>query len=60
MNFTVELSKLVVLTGRYIWSYLGRQGTNLGAASIVPPKPGGRGSGVLCPYILCFLCALAV
>lgn len=48
--------KLVVLTGEDIWSYLG------GKAQIwvVPLKSGDAGSGILCPFTLCFLCALAV
>lgn len=54
MNFIVELSKLVVLTGEDIWSYLGGQGTNRGVVSIVPPKPDDGSSGVLCPFILRF------
>lgn len=60
MNSVVELSKLVVLTGEDIWSYLGGPGTNLGVASIVAPKPDDGGCGILCPFILCFPCALEV
>jgi len=51
MNCIVELSTLVVFTGDIMWSYLGGQGTNLGVASIVPPKPDDGGCGILCPFI---------
>lgn len=60
MNFIVELSELAVLTGEGVWSYLVGQGTNVGAVSIAPPKPGDGSPGILWRFILCFPCVLAV
>lgn len=51
---------MVLLTGEDTWPYLGGQGTNLGVASIVPPKPDDGGCNILCSFILCFRCALGV
>lgn len=59
MSFIVELSKLAVLTGVDVWSYLLGQVTNVDVASIAPPNPGVGGPGILCYFIQCFPCVLA-